>query len=195
MSLITTEQLKRIFRNAKDDKINLYCEAFNRVFPEYAIDNPKRIAAFLGQIAVESGELKYTKELASKYNKREPKNPNEPVGSLYEGRINLGNKMVGDGPKYIGRGILQLTGRANYTLYKEKLGIDLVNNPELACDPEVSVRIACQYFKDRGLLPLADVWNLEEVTRRVNGNAKLHLEERVEYSERALKVLGGQNFV
>ena len=191
MSLITPDQLKRIFRNAKEDKINLFCEAFNKVFPQYEINTPKRIAAFLGQIAVESGELKYTKELPSKYNKRDPKNPNEPTGTLYEGRINLGNKMVGDGPKYIGRGLIQLTGRANYTLYKEKLGIDLVENPELACDPEVSVQIACRYFRDRALLPLADVWNLEEVTRRVNGNAKLHLKERIEYSEKALKVLSG----
>ena len=191
MSLITPEQLKKIFKSAKEDKINLYCEAFNKVFPQYDINTPQRIAAFLGQIAVESGELKYDKELPSKWNKKNPKDANEPTGTLYEGRINLGNKMVGDGPKFIGRGVLQLTGRANYTIMGQKLGIDLVNNPELACTPEVSTKIACQFFKDRGLLMLADVWNLDEVTRKVNGNAKLHHEQRVEYSERALKVLKG----
>ena len=57
MSLITPEQLKKIFKSAKEDKINLYCEAFNKVFPQYDINTPQRIAAFLGQIAVESGEL------------------------------------------------------------------------------------------------------------------------------------------
>lgn len=191
MSLITVEQLKRVFKNVKDDKAKLYVDAFNVVFPLYEINTPKRIAAFLGQIAVESGELRYDKELPSKWNKRNPKDPKEPTGTLYEGRKNLGNTQPGDGPKFIGRGILQLTGRANYADYSKKLGIDLINNPELAATPEVSVKIACQYFKDRGLLTLSDAWNLDEVTRRVNGNAKLHLEQRVKYSNTALKVLNG----
>lgn len=191
MSLITEEQLKKVYRSGNADKIKLYCEAFNKVFPEFSINTPKRIAAFLGQVAVESGELKYDKELPSKWNKKNPKDKSEPTGTLYEGRRNLGNNQPGDGPKFIGRGVLQLTGRANYTDYSKKLGIDLVNNPELAATPEVSVRIACQYFKDRGLLPLADAWNLDEITRRVNGNAKLHLDQRVAYSTAALKVLGG----
>jgi len=191
MSLITEEQLKKVYRSGNADKIKLYCEAFNKVFPEFGINTPKRIAAFLGQVAVESGELKYDKELPSKWNKKNPKDKAEPTGTLYEGRRNLGNNQPGDGPKFIGRGVLQLTGRANYTDYSKKLGIDLVNNPELAATPEVSVRIACQYFKDRGLLPLADAWNLDEITRRVNGNAKLHLDQRIAYSTAALKVLGG----
>jgi len=187
--LITEEQLKKVYRNTKPDKLKLYCEAFNKVWPEYNIDTPRRIAAFLGQVAVESGELKYDKELPSKWNKKNPKDPNEATGTLYEGRKNLGNLQKGDGPKFIGRGVLQLTGRANYTDYSKKLNLDLVNNPELAATPEVSVKIACQYFKDRGLLPLADAWNLDEITRRVNGNAKLHLEQRMAYSEVARKVL------
>ena len=153
------------------------------------MNTPKRIAAFLGQVAVESGELKYDKELPSKYNKKNPSDPKEPCGTLYEGRKTLGNTQAGDGPKFIGRGVLQLTGRANYADYSKKLGIDLIGNPELAATPEVSVKIACQYFKDRGLLVLADAWNLDEITRRVNGNAKLHLEQRVAYSEVAKKIL------
>lgn len=189
MSLITEEQLKKIFPNAKTEKIIFYTEAFNRVFPKYEIDTHRRIAAFLGQVGVESGELRYDKELPSKWNKKNPNDVNEPTGTLYEGRVNLGNKMAGDGPKYIGRGILQLTGRANYASMSAKIGYDLVNKPELACNAEISTRIACQYFKDRGLLPLADVWNLDEVTRKVNGSAKLHLKERVAYSEKALQVL------
>lgn len=186
--MITPEQLKKIYKYARQDKVNLYCEAFNRVFPKYNM-NPKRIAAFLGQIAVESGELKYDKELPSKWNKKNVQDSKEPVGSLYEGRKNLGNNQPGDGPKFIGRGILQITGRANYALYGKKIGYDLIDNPELACNPEISTRIALEYFKDRGLLELADQWNLDEITRRVNGNAKLHLKERIEYSEKALKIL------
>ncbi len=187
--LITEEQLKKIFKNCKPDKIKLYTKAFNEVWPQYSIDTPKRMAAFLGQVAVESGELKYDVELPSKWNKRNVKDPNEPTGTLYEGRKNLGNNQKGDGPKFIGRGILQLTGRANYADYSKKLGIDLIANPELAATPEVAVKVACQYFKDRGLLPLADAWNLSEITRRVNGEAKLHLEQRMAYSEVAKKLL------
>jgi len=69
------------------------------------------------------------------------------------------------------------------------LGVDLVNNPELACDPEISTKIACEYFKKRGLLELADEWNLDEITKRVNGTAKLHHDIRVKYSEKALEIL------
>jgi putative chitinase len=187
--LITEQQLKKIYPNIKKDKLELYVKAFNNVFPTYGINTPRRIAAFLGQVGVESGELRYDKELASKYNKKDVTNPYESIGTLYEGRKNLGNIQSGDGPKYIGRGILQLTGRTNYTNMSKKIGVDLVDNPELACDPEISTKIACEYFKERGLLDLADKWNLDEITRRVNGNAKLHHDLRVQYSERALKTL------
>ena len=189
MSLITEEQLKKIYKNVKADKAKLYCEAFNKVFPQFEINTPKRIAAFLGQVGVESGELKYDKELPSKWNMKDPKDPSEKVGTLYEGRKNLGNTQAGDGPKFIGRGVLQLTGRENYTLYGKKLGLDLVGNPELACNPEVSVKIACQYFLDRKLHEAADKWDLDTITLKVNGKAKLHHDKRVAYSEHALKVL------
>ncbi len=189
MQLITEKQLKEIYRNIKDDKCKAYVEAFNKILPKFGISSPQRIAAFLGQVGVESGELRYDKELPSRYNKKDPKDPKEPIGSLYEGRKNLGNVVVGDGPKYIGRGVLQLTGRANYAVMSKKIGVDILNNPELACTPEVSTQIACQYFKDRGLIELSDSWNIDEITRRVNGNAKLHLKERIAYSEKALNVL------
>lgn len=191
MTLLTVDKLKKIFPNVKQDKAILYTEAFNKVFPAYGITTPERIAAFLGQIAVESGELRYDRELPSKYNKKDPKDKTEPTGTLYEGRKNLGNINPGDGPKYIGRGILQLTGRANYESMSKKLNIDLLNNPDLACTPEISTKIACEYFKERNLLSLADVWDLDKITEKVNGKAKLHLKQRVEYSDRALKELSG----
>jgi putative chitinase len=188
---LTEENLKSIFNNIKSDKCSLYTKAFNEVLPLYTMDSPKRIAAFLGQIAVESGELKYDKELPSKYNKKNLSDKSEPVGTLYEGRKNLGNIHPGDGPKFIGRGILQLTGRSNYETMSKKLGLDLVANPELACDPIVSVKIACEFFKKNGLIELSDKWDLEKITERVNGKKKLHLDLRVQYSEKALKVLSG----
>lgn len=189
MPLITEEQLKKIYKRCQPEKVKLYTQAFNAVWPQYEINTPKRIAAFLGQIAVESGELRYDKELPSQWNKKNVNDPNEPIGTLYEGRKNLGNTQAGDGPKFIGRGILQLTGRANYADYSKKLSIDLIKNPDLVCSPDISVKIACQYFKDRKLLQLADAWDLAGITRKVNGNAMLHHDKRAKYSEAALQVL------
>lgn len=186
---LNKNMLKEILPNIKPDKCESYVVAFNAIFPKFDLNNEKRIAAFLGQIAVESGELRYDKELPSKYNKKDPKDASEPIGTLYEGRKNLGNNQAGDGPKFIGRGILQLTGRANYESMSKKLGVDLIQNPEIACDPHISTMIACQYFKERGLLELADAWDLDKITEKVNGKMKLHHDLRVKYSLRALKVL------
>lgn len=188
--MMTEEQLKKIFPQIKPEKLKLYTAAFNEVLPEFHMNTPKRIACFLGQVGHESAQLRYDKELGSKWNKKDPKDANEPVGTLYEGRKNLGNTEPGDGPKFIGRGILQLTGRANYTAYGKKLGIDLVGNPDLASDPVVATKIACQYFKDRGLIELSDKLDVDTITERVNGKAKLGLEERKAYTQKALDVLG-----
>jgi putative chitinase len=193
MIVITEELLKKMLPKASAEKIKTYSLAFSKVFPSFEINTPRRIASFIGQIAVESGELKYDKELPSKYNKKDPKDASEPTGTLYEGRKNLGNYVAGDGPKFIGRGILQLTGRDNYNKYGMKLKLDLVGNPERACEPEISTMIACQYFKDRELNKYADLWNLAEVTKRVNGTGMLHHDKRVEYAERALKILEGKD--
>lgn len=189
--ILTEQQLKQIFPKAPLDKIKLYAPILLVTCTQMGFNTPKRVAALLGQIAVESGELKYDKELPSKWNKKNPNDPNEPVGTLYEGRKTLGNIIAGDGPKYIGRGLLQLTGRANYLDFGRKIGADLINNPDLACDPTIAVKIACQFFKDRKLDEAADRWDLATITKRVNGTAMLHHDKRVAYSEKALKILEG----
>lgn len=189
-NLITVKSLGQIYKNAKQDKLILYCDAFNKIWPMFGINTPVRIAAFLGQVGVESGELKYDRELPSKWNKKDPKDSKEQTGTLYEGRKNLGNTQLGDGPKFIGRGILQLTGRANYADYSKKLGVDLINNPELACNPEISVKIACQYFVDRNLLTLADAGDIQTITKKVNGTMMLHLEQRFNYSQICMNIYG-----
>lgn len=190
--LITEEQLKKIFPNAKADKLKVYTAAFNSELPKYGFMNAKRLAAFLGQIGVESGELKYDKELRSKWNTNDPDDKSQETGNKYEGRkASLGNYVPGDGPKFIGRGIIQITGRYNYTTYGTKLNIKLLDNPELAKDPVVATQIAALFWNDRNLHSHADAWNLSKVTELINGKAKLHLEQRIQYSERALKVLTG----
>ena len=90
-------------------------------------------------------------------------------GKAYEGRKDLGNTEPGDGPRYKGRGLLQLTGRANYRKLGAILGVDLENRPELAAEPVLSLRIACEYWKSRRINDPCDSDDLREVTRRVNG--------------------------
>lgn len=91
------------------------------------------------------------------------------TGVQYEGRKDLGNINVGDGPKYKGRGYIQITGRYNYTLYGKKLGVDLVNHPELALDPLVASKILVQYFRDHGIDIACNAQNWPLVRRKVNG--------------------------
>ncbi|MEM1346397.1 MAG: peptidoglycan-binding protein [Pseudomonadota bacterium] len=122
---------------------------------EYDINTPLRIAHFIAQIAHESAGFRTTEEFAS--------------GAAYEGRTDLGNTERGDGRRFKGRGLLQLTGRANYKTYGDALGVDLIADPEAAADPPLSLRIACEYWKRRRINPPSDRDDLIRVTRLVNG--------------------------
>lgn len=159
-------------------RIDLFFEPLVAAMTEFDIDNPLRIAAFLAQAAHESGELRYMKELAS--------------GEAYEGRKDLGNTQAGDGVRFKGRGIFQLTGFNNYA----KVGTDLfldadwfTMSPQLAEEPENACRIAGWFWKTHGLNELADKGDFLSITKRINGGTN-GWKERVEYYERAKEVLG-----
>ncbi|MFL5357833.1 peptidoglycan-binding protein [Archangium sp.] len=141
---------------------------------EADITTPQRQAAFLAQLAHESGELRFFEELAS--------------GEAYEGRKDLGNTQPGDGRRYKGRGPIQLTGRANYRAAGMALGIDLEGSPTRAGDVDVGFRVAAWFWKSRGLNPLADVGDFREMTRRINGGFN-GLAQREAYHRRALELL------
>ena len=156
--LISKEQLTKCLPHAQEADIDLFFESLNKAMAEFEINTPVRIAAFLAQIAHESGSLFYKEEIAS--------------GSDYEGRRDLGNIYQGDGKKFKGRGIIQLTGRHNYKWASDALGLNLINNPYQATKPEISCRIAGLYWKSRGLNTYADKNSIEgfkEITRRING--------------------------
>lgn len=146
----------------------------------YNIDTPLRASHFLAQACHESAHFRTLHEYAS--------------GAAYEGRKDLGNVYAGDGVRYKGRGIFQLTGRANYRAYGALLGLDLENNPELAADPEISVRVACEYWKHKGLNGWADRDDLNEITRRINGGYN-GLSDRAACLARAKQALGTDSFV
>ncbi len=157
-NLITLYHFQHCLPHARKQDIYTFYEPFNRALQEFHINTLPRIAAFIAQIAHESGSLRYKEELAS--------------GAAYEGRKDLGNINPGDGRRYKGRGLIQLTGRHNYTWASKQLGIDLVNNPQLATQPEISCRIAALYWSSRNLNKYAD-WNSERgfkiITRKING--------------------------
>lgn len=171
---VTAAELKRIMPQATDANIQKYLGPLNQAMAEMGINTPRRQAAFLSQVAVESGQLRYSEEIAS--------------GAAYEGRRDLGNTQPGDGVRFKGRGLIQLTGRANYESVGRALGIDLVNNPQLAERPDISARIAAYFFKSRGLNEVADRGDIREVSRRVNGGTN-GLTERIAYWNTGLNVL------
>jgi putative chitinase len=121
----------------------------------FGIDNDLRRAHFLAQICHESDGFCTTVEYAS--------------GKAYEGRADLGNTEPGDGVRYKGRGLIQLTGRANYRQYGNELQCDLVGDPDIAAQPAYSLLIACAFWTRNGLNSLADLDDIERITRRING--------------------------
>ncbi len=132
----------------------------------YGIDTPLRIAHFLAQTAHESAGFQTTEEFAS--------------GEAYEGRSDLGNTEPGDGKRYKGRGLIQLTGRANYAALGATVGVDLETEPERAADPALSLVIACEYWKKRGINDHADRDDIIAATWSVNGGLN-GLEDRIRY--------------
>lgn len=127
--------------------------------PQYSVNTPLRLAHFLAQACHETMGFLYLKEIWGP----------TPAQRRYEGRADLGNVRPGDGRLYCGRGIFELTGRANYSRIGAALGLPLEVEPELAADPQISVKIACHYWMTHRINAPADADNIELVTRLING--------------------------
>jgi putative chitinase len=178
---VTLHQLHQIMPDLTTARGNLYIDPMNRAMAEFSITTYLRKAAFVAQIAEESIDLMYFEEIAS--------------GWEYDISVNrslaleLGNTQVGDGPRYKGRGPIQLTGRSNYIAAGKALGLDLVDHPDVAAQPNVGFRTAGWYWVSHGLNPLADARNFEEITLRINGGLNGYSVRLANY-ELALRVLG-----
>jgi putative chitinase len=172
--LVSQTEFERVFRYASKKNKDKYFQPLNQACVEFQINTPKRLAAFFAQLAHESGSLKYSEEIAS--------------GAAYEGRRDLGNISSGDGVRFKGRGLIQLTGRFNYRKYGNLLGLDLIGNPEQAATPSVSCRIAGLFWKSHGLNELADKGDFSEITRRINGGYN-GLRDRIDHWNHAKAVL------
>lgn len=145
------------YAGAKDTAAQ-FGAAAAKLFPEYGITTPLRMAHFIAQCIAETGGFKWLRELWGP----------TPAQRGYEGRADLGNNQPGDGHKFLGRGCFQITGRDNYERYGKRLGLDLTNNPQLAEQPETALAIACLYWTDHKLNDYADADNILATSNGIN---------------------------
>ena len=178
---ITSLQLQQILPNA-GQSAGVFVPVLNTAMVHYQIVGTKRMAAFIAQIGHESGQFRFVRELGSdqylsKYD----------TGSLAK---RLGNtpEADGDGQKYRGRGLIQITGRANYMTCGEALALDLLNQPELLEKPQHACMSAAWYWASKGLNTLADEGQFDKITQRINGGQNGAADRQALYA-RALKVL------
>lgn len=172
---VTLEQLQSIMKHAGRSVVQRFVEPINRCLKEYNINTKLRVAHFLAQIGHESGSFRYTEEIAS--------------GRDYEGRADLGNTEKGDGERFKGRGLIQLTGRANYSKYSKYIGRDLVSEPEKVSDDlGLAVNVAGWFWMNTSLNKFADRDEIRTVTKRINGGLN-GLRDRQDYLDRANAVL------
>lgn len=180
--MITEQQLKACMPHAKDENVKKFLAPLNLTMEKYAINTTQRQAAFLAQLAHESGSLRYVEELAS--------------GEAYEGRKDLGNTQPGDGVRFKGRGLIQITGRANYEALGIALNYDFIKDPEGLEKPGAASLSAGWFWNKTNLNPLADLGDFKKITKRINGGYN-GLKDRAERWYICQKALGIQqiNFI
>jgi putative chitinase len=171
--MISPLQLLAIFPLAQQ-RIGNFIDPLNAAMDAAGIDSRARQAAFLAQVGHESAELAYTRELGT--------------GAQYEGRADLGNTQQGDGARFKGRGLLQITGRAGYQSCGSALGLDLLAQPELLETPAGACRSAAWFWLTRELNVLADDDAFGAITHRINGGFN-GMDSRLKYWLRARHVL------
>ena len=152
---LTLSILKEICPYGSSVKIGNYLPFLNSMMPLFEINTLLRERHFIAQVAWESGSFNYNEEIAS--------------GAAYEGRKDLGNVNPGDGVRFKGRCLIQITGRNNYTLINKELSIDCVNHPELLSQWDFAVESACWFWRKNGLNELADMDDIKKITKRING--------------------------
>lgn len=172
--MITLAQLAKVYREATVTRLSQWLPLLNQTMQEYEINTPARIQMFLAQVGHESGQLRYVEELAS--------------GKAYEGRLDLGNTVQGDGVRYKGRGLIQLTGRRNYQLVSLALDEDFVAHPELLSTDEYACRSAGWFWSNNKLNSYCDKGDFKGLTKRINGGYN-GLEDREKLYKRAKEVI------
>jgi putative chitinase len=180
--MITRENLLAVTTPAMADK---WLDALNATAERFDINTPERIAGFLSQLAHESGGFTATSEnlnyradtLTRVWPSRFPPGvaesyamqPEKIANKAYCDRMGNGDEASGEGWKYRGRGLIQLTGKDNYAAFTMNCDVDALNNPDLLAEPELAALSAGWFWSKNNLNALADAKNVEGMTRRING--------------------------
>ena len=201
---LTLEQLKQLL--PKNPYVEHWHRALSQLLPDYEINTPKRIAAFIAQCAHESGGFMFLKEnlnyKAASLRKVFPKyfptdelaaqyanKPEKIANRVYGNRMGNGDESSGDGFRYCGRGLIQLTGKQNYTWFAASLEISVEEAAEYLQTFEGAAQSACWFWETNKLNDWADKGDIVTLTKRINGGT-IGLEDRIKHYEHALHVLG-----
>ena len=202
--ILTREQLGQMVPG--NQYLSHWYEALSEILPEYDINTPERVAAFIAQCAHESGGFKFLKEnlnykaaslrkvfpkyfpsdeLAQAYEKK----PEKIANRIYGNRMGNGPEESGDGFRYCGRGLIQLTGKDNYSWFAASLEIPVEEASEYLETFEGAVQSACWFWETNNLNQWADKGDILTLTKRINGGT-IGLEDRIKHYNHALHVLG-----
>ena len=205
--MLTLSQLKQLL--PKNPYVEHWHHALSQLLPDYDINTPNRIAAFVAQCAHESGGFMVLKEnlnyKAATLRKIFPKyftndqiaqeyasKPNKQVAiasKVYANRMGNGDEASQEGYKFCGRGLIQLTGRSNYQAFADSLEMDINDVPEYLATFEGAAQSACWFWETNKLNQWADTGDILTLTKRINGGT-IGLEDRKKHYDHALHVLG-----
>ena len=201
---LTKDQLRQLL--PKNPYIDYWHNALSQLLPDYEINTPQRIAAFIAQCAHESGNFvfltenlnykaeslmkifgKYFKDIATA--KAYEKKPEKIANRIYANRMGNGDEASGDGWRYRGRGLIQLTGKTNYTWFAASLEISAEEAAEYTQTFEGAAQSACWFWETNKLNNEADKGDIKTMTRKINGGF-IGLDDRIKHYNHALHVLG-----
>jgi putative chitinase len=203
MALVTFEQLNEFFEDTDEDIVGRFVDDLNAVMEFYEINNKQRISMFLAQVGHESGGLRTTREnlnysadrlkvIFPKYFRGVDtapfaKNPQKIANRVYASRMGNGDEASGDGYRYCGRGLIQLTGKSNYQAFATDMGISLEDATAWLEDSEGAAWSAGWFWDSRELNQWADKGDVLTVTKKINGGT-IGLEDRKSHYEAALQI-------
>lgn len=204
--MITASILRAAVPSASTTNIERFAAPLADACAEFGIDTPARLAAFLAQVAHESGSLgrmvenlnysaeglravfpRYFSDPATALDFA--RQPQRIANRVYAGRLGNGDEAGGDGWRFRGRGLIQITGRENYRTCGAALGLDLDAAPELLEQPSAASRSAAWFWRSRDLNRLADAGDLQAITKRINGGLTGYADRKTHYAH-ALKAFG-----
>jgi len=201
--MITKDHLVSFFEDTKESIVDSFLDPLNKACEKFEINTPNRMAMFLAQVGHESGGLVHTKEnlnykadglvriFPHYFKDVDPEdyahNPEKIANRVYANRMGNGDEASGDGYKYCGRGLIQLTGYSNYSHFADDLGMSVDDAVHYLETPEGAAMSAAWFWNKNGLNVVADAGDILKCTKRINGGT-IGLEERTALYEEALQL-------